>query len=79
MFRRIVSVVAVACAVLGGFVTSVMAEGMPIPVPDNGMDFSSVVTTITTQLFPVLAMAGGLGLAIWIVTMLFRKFKAMGR
>jgi len=81
MLKKIVAMASVAFASLCVGVTSVLANpaAIEVTVPANNIQFDGIVAAITAQLFPIMAAAGGLGLAIWIVMMLFRKFKQMGR
>lgn len=80
MFKNFVCMALAAVAVFG-FSTlgyCVGEDAITIQTLDVA-PFTDAATSIWTTLKPVIFAAGGLGLSIWVITMVFRKFKSMGR
>ncbi len=57
------------------------AQGTPVEVdiaiPD--IDYGGVATNVLAAVVPGLVAAIGLGLTIWAISFIYRKFKQMGR
>lgn len=52
-------------------------EDVTVSVPD--INYAGVATSVMTALTPAIVAAIGLGLSIWAISFIYRKFKAMGR
>jgi len=72
------TVAAVCCttALLGGSAFAVPGD-VAVAIPD--INYGGVATSVLTALTPGIVAAIGLGLSIWGVTFIYRKFKQMGK
>ena len=52
---------------------------MPVQVDIPSIDYPGIATSLLTALTPALVAAIGLGLSIWGISFIYRKFKSMGR
>ena len=52
---------------------------MPVQVDIPNIDYPGIATSLLTALTPALVAAIGLGLSIWGISFIYRKFKSMGR
>jgi hypothetical protein len=55
------------------------ADPVEIPVHELSFDFAGFASGLFNSAIPIFAAAIGVGLAFWIVPMLVRKFKSMGK
>ena len=62
-------------------VTTFAQAQTPTPVQVNipDIDYPGIGTSLLTALVPALDAAIGLGLSIWGISFIYRKFKSMGR
>ena len=76
--RLMVAALALSAAVVcGPSAFAQTATTIPVDVPD--LDYAGVATSLLTAIIPGLVAAIGLGLSIWGLAFIYRKFKAMGR
>ena len=59
--------------------SSAFAQSTTIPVDVPDLDFAGVATDLLAAVIPGLVAAIGLGLSIWGIAFIYRKFKSMGR
>ena len=52
---------------------------VPVQVDIPSIDYPGIATSLLTALTPALVAAIGLGLSIWGISFIYRKFKSMGR
>lgn len=85
MFRKVISLVrggynraflmvaAVACAVMSpGLLMAAEGDPIDVVVPAVNFNLTGLASKITDQLFPVIAMVGGVAIAILIAWAIFR-------
>ena len=60
-------------------VTTFAQAQTPVPVDIPSIDYPGIATSLLTALTPALVAAIGLGLSIWGISFIYRKFKSMGR
>jgi len=66
-------------AAVVGVTTFAQAQPMPVNVDIPDIDYPGIATSVLTALVPALVAAIGLGLSIWCIAFIYRKFKSMGR
>jgi len=62
-------------------VTTLASAQTPVSVNVDvpNIDYASIGTSLFSALTPALVAAIGLGLSIWAIAFIYRKFKSMGR
>jgi len=74
------SATALIVAAVVGVTTFAQAQTpMPVSVDIPNIDYPGIATSLLTALTPALVAAIGLGLSIWGISFIYRKFKSMGR
>ncbi len=53
------------------------AKDITLTVPE--INYAGVASSLMTSLIPVVLAAIGIGLSIWVITLLYRMFRSMGK
>lgn len=76
-FKAGVTAALVAGVMSVPFLASAQTNDVTLSVPE--INYGSVATQLMTALVPVVLAAIGIGLSIWIITLLYRMFRTLGR
>ena len=67
-------------AVIAGVASLASAQApAPVNVAIPDIDYPGIATSMLSALTPAIVAAIGLGLSIWGISFIYRKFKSMGR
>ena len=61
------------------FGSSAFAQMNDITLTVPEINYASVASELMTSLVPVVLAAIGIGLSIWVITLLYRLFRSMGK
>jgi hypothetical protein len=64
-------------ALIGSSPLYAQSQTIDVQVPD--LDFAGVGTSVLSAVVPGLVAAIGLGLSVWAISFIYRKFKSMGK
>ena len=76
-FKSFVTGLIVAAVV--SVTTLAQAQSVPVTIDIPNIDYVGVVTNFMTAITPALACAIGLGLSIWAIAFIYRKFRSFAR